>query len=80
LGRVFAEALQESAQGYPLCPPAAVESSELPVGNSAAPQTDAVPGNFVSAQYESDCARFVSEAKTLAHRRASALERALAAV
>jgi hypothetical protein len=79
LGRVFAEALQESAQGYPLCPPAAVESSELPVGNGAA-QTDAVPGNFVSAQYESDCARFVSEAKTLAHRRASALERALAAV
>ena len=30
------------------------------------------PGDFVSAEYESDCARFIAEAKNLARRRVEA--------
>jgi hypothetical protein len=78
------EALQERAQSYPHRPPAAVESQELGVEKTLAPRRDGeseppttllaplLSGNFVSAQYESDCARFVSEAKRLARRRAEA--------
>jgi hypothetical protein len=88
---VFAEGPQERARSYPLCPPAAVDSSLLGAGETAAAGTDAepepltgsvappLPGNFVSAQYESDCARFVSEAKRLARRRVEALGRPSAA-
>ena len=78
------EALQERAQGYPHHQPAAVESPELHVEETLTPRRDAEPeplttflaprpsGNFVSTQYESDCARFVSEAKRIARRRAEA--------
>jgi hypothetical protein len=80
-------ALQACAQDSPHFPPGAVESLERGAGRTAVPGTDAesgprapslapcLPGHFVSAQYESDCARFVSEAKRLARHRAAALER-----
>ena len=78
------EALQERSQSYPHHPPAAVENQELGVEKTLAPRRDAeseapttllaplLSGNFVSTQYESDCARFVSEAKRIARRRAEA--------
>jgi len=78
------EALHERAQSYPHRPPTAVENAEPGVKNTLTPPRDAeseplttllapIPsGNFVSTQYESDCARFVSEAKRLARRRAEA--------
>ena len=82
------EALEERAQSYPHRPPAAVENLERRVEKSIAPRPGmesepptpslvlAFAGDFVSAHYESDCARFVSEAKRLARRRAeAALER-----
>ena len=83
----LAEARRASAQGYPPPAPAAVENPELAVGKTAALRRDAepepltaslaplLPGYFVAARYESDCARFVSEAKRLARVRAEALVR-----
>jgi hypothetical protein len=80
----LSEALRERAQSYPHRPPAAVENPELGVEQTLAPrsgvESEPLPpllaprpsGNFVSSQYESDCARFVSEAKRLARRRAEA--------
>lgn len=75
-------AQQSFAQGYPHCPPPAEQVRE--------PQTAArqgelriepqavgppLPGEFVSSRFESDCARFVSDAKMLARARADALSR-----
>jgi hypothetical protein len=86
--RLPEEALEGRAQSCPHRPPAAVENPERRVEKTIAPRpgTESEPptpslaptlaGNFVSAHYESDCARFVSEAKRLARRRAeAALER-----
>lgn len=88
---MLAEGQQTSAQGYSQYPPATVQNPEKRDGETAAllmgaesdPLTPSVapplPGHFVSTRYESDCARFVSDAKRLAHLRAEALARPSAA-
>jgi hypothetical protein len=63
---------------YPQNPQAGAQAPGEGVGNMAGPQTDAeyeppLPGDFLLAEYESDCARFVAEAKNLARRRMTAL-------
>ena len=69
------EALQARAEGYPhrphgdaQRPQVAVEGPESAVGQTARPGW----GHFVSAQHEADCARFLSETKKIAQRRAEA--------
>ena len=81
---MLAEALQERAEGYQQRSQAAVESLESSAGKAAASQTDVESeplapslnprpcGHFVSADYEADCARFLTQAKSLARRRAEA--------
>jgi hypothetical protein len=69
---------------YPQNPQAAGQNPGGAVGNPAGPPTDAesepvrrsvtppVPGDFLLAEYELDCARFIAEAKKVARRRMEA--------
>ena len=66
---------------YPQNPQAGAQTAGEGVGNLSEPQTDAeceplrrslappLPGDFLMAEYESDCARFVADARNLARRR-----------
>jgi len=78
------EALQTCLQGQSAYSPTAAKTSEPGAEETAAQQRDAesglvapiaphLPGHFGSAQYEADCARFVSRAKRLAHCRAETI-------
>ena len=58
---LVAEALQERAK---------TDAGSEPLARSLAPPP---PGHFVSSRHESDCARFVSDAKRLALVRAQGL-------
>jgi hypothetical protein len=66
---------------YSQNPQAGIQSPRATVEGMAGPQTEAeseslrrslappLPGDFLSSEYESDCARFVAEARNLARRR-----------
>lgn len=86
------EAQQPPVRGYSQYPPVAVQNSDRGEGETALaplPQaelerrtpslTPPLPGHFVSTRFESDCARFVGEAKKLARSRAEAFSRPSAA-
>jgi hypothetical protein len=66
----LSETLQRRAEVYPQKSPTYAQTSH--------PQTDAEsepprpPGDFVSAAYASDCARFIAESKNRARRRVEA--------
>ena len=79
--RVYSHNYQQNS--YPYNSPTDVETPKPSVETMAESQTDAKSeplrrsltpqcGDFVSAEYESDCARFVAEAKNLARRRVEA--------
>ncbi|SRR5712691_8763053 len=77
--QAYSQAYSQSS--YPQNPQAGGQTPGASVENMAGPQTDAeseslqrplappLPGDFLLAEYESDCARFVAEAKNLARRR-----------
>jgi hypothetical protein len=69
-----------SHSSYPQNPQAGVQTPEPGVRDMVEPQPDTesepgdslaapLPGDFLLAEYESDCARFVADAKNLARRR-----------
>jgi hypothetical protein len=73
----------DSQDSFPQNPQAGVQPPRESVETRAVPQSVAaevplrppiaqpLPGDFLLAEYESDCARFVAEAKNLARRRTS---------
>jgi hypothetical protein len=58
----------ESGVGKTAAPPADAESDPLAASLAPTPR-----GHFISSDYETDCARFLLETKSLARRRAQAL-------
>ena len=59
----------------PHVPPMAAARTQMEPDAIVTPRVGHIPGDFVSAQYASDCARFVAEAKRLARCRSERLNR-----
>jgi hypothetical protein len=67
--RAVAKPVNTAQTGFPQPPLVPTAPPVDPVDKDLVSVPPPLPGDFLSAEYESDCARFVADARNLARRR-----------